>query len=218
MKLSYLIDHLFSPDLIAFDFVDRYGGMVQTINIEVQNGTDKPPKKRYPVSCDATAKDCFNNGLYQHLIPDDSKKSVVYWEEIQPMRQVGLTKAKDYYNRIMRGTARFVFWANLNNLGSDLCKNGLIDILLECEKLFTKKGKVLSGPFENSNFWVLPAGEVEKDIRKVFGRYDYDDLVQYYLYPNDFFAIDVQFELHQCLNSGGSFVMNPSTDCVNTNH
>ena len=45
--------------------------------------------------------------------------------------------------------------------------------------------------------------------------YDYDKLKPYYLYPYDYFAIDVEFNLEQCLSKGGTFTIGADLDCIN---
>jgi hypothetical protein len=214
MKLKHLIDTLLSPEIEALPYVDRYGGLVQTMHMVVDNGTENGVKKRYPVACDVTSRDCTNTGIYQDLIPNDSRKSVVYWEEITPLRNKGTTRTNDFYTKKFVGTARLVFWANLSQLGIDNC-NDLFFAIPQLEKIITKKGKILVGDYEGFQFWIQSLGEAPKNIETIFGKYDYPKTVQYYLYPNDYFAIDVQFELHQCLQKGGTFPDLPAILCPN---
>jgi hypothetical protein len=99
VKLKHLIDTLLSPEISSLPYVDRYGGLVQTMHLIVDNGTDNGVPKRYPVACDVTSRDCTNTGIYQDLIPNDSRKSVVYWEEITPLRNKGVTRTNDFYTK-----------------------------------------------------------------------------------------------------------------------
>jgi hypothetical protein len=105
MKIKYLIDNLISPNIQALDFVDRYASVVKTINISIGDSV-----KRYPIACDVTEQDCANNGRYQDLVPDDSKMSVLYWEELQPMQVSGFTPTKTFKNRVFKGSARLIVW------------------------------------------------------------------------------------------------------------
>lgn len=214
MKLQYLIDSILSAEIIALPFVDRYGGVVQTMQIEIENGTDNPPVKRYPIACDVVGKDCNNTGIYQDLVPDDSKNSVVYWEAIQPMQNVGPTSYKDYHTRKFRGVARLVVWMNIARLGGTGCNTAFFAIA-PLEKILSKKLKALSGEYEGSQIRIQPKGMVAHNVNAVFGKYDYPKLNKYALYPYDYFAIDVTFELDQCLAKGGTFPINPSVDCPN---
>ena len=214
MKIKYLIDTILSPQITALEFADKYAGIVKTINIAVDNQTETGTIKRYPVACNVQGDDCANVGIYGELVPDDTKKSVIYWELIQPMTNTGYTKTKDFFNKRFKGTARLIVWLNLAKLGIDEC-NGAILTLPILEKILTQKGKLLSGVYENSLLWIEPKSLVKQDINTIFGSYDYPKLKNYYLYPYDFFAIDVNFTLEQCLSKGGTFPILPAADCVN---
>ena len=74
MKIRYLIDTILSPEITALSFADKYAGIVKTINIAVDNQTDTGIVKRYPVACNVVNGDCANIGLYNELVPDDTKK------------------------------------------------------------------------------------------------------------------------------------------------
>lgn len=214
MKLKYLIDNFISPRITPLSFVDRYAGIVQTINIAVDNQTDKGEIKRYPVACDVTARDCVNTGIYQELTPDDSKKSVIYWEEIQPMSNSGFTATKTFHEKRFKGTARLVVWMNLAKLGIANCNDAFFAIP-PLEAALTLSGKISGGEYDGFLLRVEPQRMVKHDIQSVFGNYDYPKLKNYYLYPFDFFAIDVSFTLDQCLSKGGTFPVNAPLDCEN---
>ena len=203
MKIKYLIDTILTPKISVLDFVDRYAGIVRTINIAEGNGTETGIIKRYPLACDVTGVDCANVGVYQNLVPDDTKKSVVYWEMISPMSNMGMTKTRDFYRKKFKGTARLVVWLNLAKLGIDNCTDSIL-VLPILEKEITTKGKILGGVYAGDLLWIEPLRMVNQDINTIFGKYDYNKLKNYYLYPFDFFAIDVQFILEQCLSRGGA--------------
>jgi len=213
MKIRYLIDNLISSDILALPFVDKYAGIVRTVTLGVGDGVTSTDKK-FPISCDVTPADCNNPASFQDLVPDDSKKSVIYWEELQPMQVVGYTPTKDYFNRKMQGTARLVVWLNLAKLGQTNC-NTPIQILLELERVITKQLKITGGEFDGNLTWIMPSKIVPSDINTIFGKYTYPTKKNYYLYPFDFFAIDVTFTIYQCLSKGATVVINPSVDCFN---
>jgi len=211
MKIKYLIDTILTPKLTALSFVDRYASIVRTINF---GQTDSGVIKRYPVACDVSAADCENTGLYQDLVPNDNKYSVVYWEMIAPMTNQGFTKTNDFYQKKFRGTARLVVWLNLAKLGIESCTASL-ELIPILEKEITTRGKISGGVFDGSLVWIEPRNMVKQDINTIFGGYDYDKLKNYYLYPFDFFAIDVQFTLEQCLSKGATFTLGTALDCPN---
>lgn len=214
MKIRYLIDTILTPQITALDFADKYAGIVRTINIAVDNQSETGIIKRYPVACNVVNGDCANVGLYNELVPDDTKKSVIYWELIQPMTNAGFTKTNDFYNKRFKGVARLVVWLNLAKLGLDEC-NGAIYTVPILEKILTTRGKIQSGIYQNSLLWIEPKSLVKQDINTIFGGYDYPKIKNYYLYPFDFYAIDVNFTLEQCLSKGGIFPTGAALDCVN---
>jgi len=214
MKIKYLIDTILSPKIQPLDFVDRYAGIVRTINIAEGNGTETGIVKRYPLACNVTGVDCANIGIYQNLVPDDTKKSVIYWEMVSPMQNSGMTKTRDFYRKKFKGTARLVVWLNLAKLGIDNCTDSIL-VLPILEKEITTRGKITGGIYDGDLLWIEPLRMVNQDINTIFGKYDYNKLKNYYLYPFDFFAIDVQFTLEQCLSKGGTFPILPAADCQN---
>ncbi len=214
MKIRYLIDTILSPQITALDFADKYAGIVRTINIAVDNQSETGIIKRYPVACNVVNGDCANVGLYNELVPDDTKKSVIYWELVQPMTNAGFTKTNDFYNKRFKGVARLVVWLNLAKLGLNEC-NGAIYTVPILEKILTTRGKIQSGIYENSLLWIEPKSLVKQDINTIFGGYDYPKIKNYYLYPFDFYAIDVNFTLEQCLSKGGIFPTGAALDCEN---
>ena len=215
MKIKYLIDTILSPKIQTLDFVDRYAGIVRTINIAEGNGTETGIVKRYPLACNVTGVDCANVGIYQNLVPDDTKKSVIYWEMVSPMTNGGMTKTRDFYRKKFKGTARLVVWLNLAKLGIDNCTDSIL-VLPILEKEITTKGKITGGIYDGDLLWIEPLRMVNQDINTIFGKYDYNKLKNYYLYPFDFFAIDVQFTLEQCLSKGGTWPCLLPLDCPNS--
>ena len=114
----------------------------------------------------------------------------------------------------LEGTARLVVWLNLAKLGIENCTDA-VNIIPILEKEITTRGKIMGGIFDGAQLRIQPLRMVNQEINTVFGKYDYNKLKNFYLYPFDFFAIDVQFTLEQCLDKGGTFPVLPAADCVN---
>lgn len=215
MKLQHLIDQILSTELKAEPYIDRYGGVVQTMNFEVSDDQDNSTIKRYPVACDVTGKDCDLAALLYHdLVPNDSRNSVVYWEVITPMVDIGPTGTKIFGERRFRGVARLVVWMNVAKLGGTDCKDAFFAIP-PLEKILTKNLKITGGAYQGMIIRIRPKKMVAHDINSVFGKYTYPKLINYYRYPYDFFAIDVEFTLEQCLLKGGTFPIGAPLDCPN---
>ena len=219
MILQYLIETLLSDELQNLSFVDRYGGIVKPVEIKQQTTTGTK-KSIYPVSTNVSNKDCFNNGFYQNLIPDDSKKSIVYWELLNPMQNTGMTPRVNKFNNIRyRGTARLVVWLNLKELGfvkvepNDI-SNGAIFTLPEISNIISLQGKISGGLFDKDNITIKPNRFI-LDQKAIFNKYTYSQDYNYYLYPYNFFAIDVLFELDTCLKNSFTFPINNPIDCLN---
>tara|TARA_R110002096_G_scaffold135829_5_gene287921 strand:- start:1728 stop:2819 length:1092 start_codon:yes stop_codon:yes gene_type:complete len=130
------------------------------------------------------------------------------------MSNAGMTKQKNFYTKKFKGTARLIVWLNLGKLGISNCTDSF-QIIPIIEKEITTKGKIVGGEFDGAMLWIEPSRMVKQDINTVFGGYDYDKLKNYYLYPFDFFAIDVSFVIDQCLSKGGTFTEGTALDCVN---
>ena len=47
MKIKHLIDILLTPEITALPYVDRYGGIVKTMHLTVDDGTEKGVKKTH---------------------------------------------------------------------------------------------------------------------------------------------------------------------------
>tara|TARA_R100001463_G_scaffold6570_1_gene21347 strand:- start:142 stop:804 length:663 start_codon:yes stop_codon:yes gene_type:complete len=219
MILQYLIESLIKDDLQNLSFVDRYGGIVKPVEIKQQTTTGTT-KSIYPVSTNVNNKDCFNNGFYQHLIPDDSKKSIMYWELINPMQNIGMTPRVNKFNNIRyRGTARLVVWLNLKELGFTITppldvSNGAIFTLPEIINTISLQGKISGGLFDKDNITIKPSKYI-LDQKAIFNKYTYSQDYNYYLYPFNFYAIDVLFELDTCLKNSFQFEVNSAIDCLN---
>ena len=217
MKIPYIIDNLISPKISVLPFIDRYAGVVRTINMGVEDQTNKSVIKRFPVSCGIIGADCANptqTPVYDDLVPNDTKRSVIYWEVIQPMRDIGKTPVGSFYERKLKGVVRLVGWLNLAALGYTGCNDG-IEIVKKLESETITKGKLSGGVFDGDMLWIKPIGEVEQDIDKIFGKYDYPKLKNFYLYPFNFFALDFELLLYQCYKKGVNVPSNPRIDCPN---
>ena len=214
MKIKYLIDTLLSPSINTIQWVDRYAGLVQTIYREEAAANGKTVVKKFPIGCDVTEKDCNNIGIFQDLAPNDKYKSVVYWKEVTPMQNKGKTSTGNRFERKFMGVARLVCWVNKRKLGLDACSS-LAAAVVELENIITTKVKIPGGVFGGRQLWIEPKGQPKKDIKTIFGKYDYNELVNWYVYPFDYFAIDFVFTLDQCLKTDTVLTPLAAADCEN---
>ena len=185
--------------LQALDWVDVYGGLVQTIRIR-QGEAENETYNVFPISCDVSDADCVANQRYQDLVPDDSKASILYFETLNGLQDVGPQQigrgSTNRFRRVFRGAVRLVGWLNMQKLGvtecngADMAVRSILKILNEEYNSFPA-GSLL----ENANLRFNIQRIVPKDHRVIFGRYNYLDSNGYWLYPFDFFAVDLGINL-----------------------
>ena len=97
--------------LQGLPFVDRLAGVVRTVTITGEDGK----RKAFPVACNVTNADC-TAGRYQDLVPDSSRKSVMYFEDGGTVL-TGLLKGDPQF----RSTIRLIGWLNLKKMGLTDC-------------------------------------------------------------------------------------------------
>lgn len=210
MLIQKAID-LISGNFLVLGWVQRYGGVVQTVELDTTKGA-----KRFPVSCNVSEQDCINNQFYQDLVPDSNKLSLLYWEITQGFRDVGavIRQGTDSIRRV-RGSVRVVGWLNGQKLGYKECNLAarasrtiwpIVNQRIESDSL-------VGTEFENGYIQFRPLGEVVKD-KEIFAKYDYENPSRYLLFPYDYFAIDVLVEAS--IYVGCDFVFDPlaEIDCV----
>ena len=190
----------------ALDWVEVYGGLVQTIRMK-QGDAENDVYNVFPISCDVSEADCVENQKYQDLIPDDSKMSIVYFETTTGLQDNGYltikgnSKNKGY--RVFKGNVRLVAWLNSTKLGTDSTCNTSDMAMRSIIKLLNKEFGPNTFPagslFENSYINFNIAGILPKDHRVIFGRYNYLDSNGYWMYPFDFFAIDLSLTINLAL-------------------
>ena len=73
------IAEILKDKIAGLPFVDRITGLVKILSFREtqENGSSK--LKSYPIACNVTAGDCVNTGKYQDLVPNSSKKSVIFF-------------------------------------------------------------------------------------------------------------------------------------------
>ena len=187
--------NLLTPDLIALGWVEFFGGVTQKVTQAMPNSTDGVVYKSFPISCSVTTAQCNNNQRYQQLMPDSSKKSVLYWEITQGLSDVGIFRDNQQI-RILRGKARLVGWLNTQKLGVNYCNAAAYaqrSILPILYKKFTNGGG--NALLEKASIDFFFSQEEKKD-KDIFSQYDYGkDVDAFLLYPYDTFAMNVDITM-----------------------
>lgn len=213
MLIQNALDIL-TNDLTAVNFIElgRFGGVVHTVEQPIKNGNEIV-RKRVPVSCNVSEVDCNTDQFYQDLVPDSDKASVVYWEVLQPFQDTGAFNSIQTYKRNLSGSARLVGWLNTQKLGVKACNTSGMAVRALYD-LLNQRFKITSGELQNSQVQFRVLGEELKNARSIFGAYDYDFTKAFWLYPYDFFAINVEVEMIFSYGCEYEFPIDIPIDCV----
>jgi hypothetical protein len=184
--------------LAGLPFVDLLAGMAQTLTVADPNQDDQAPAvitKRYPVSYDTTGADACA-GVEIPLMPDGSRKSIIYFEDYGIAVTGRLHGLVSYSSNV-----RLICWLNRANLVGDhyteisgRCMAAIVDTLL------TKNPENI-GMFTRL---AVNVARIPPQDAALFGKYTYDETTRQYLRPPfEFFGIDLTATYQapaQCLN------------------
>lgn len=175
-------------DLIEpLSFVDKLTGLVRAVVISEETEAGKK-RKSFPVACNVSAADCTNTSNLKELCPDDSKKSVMYFEENGGSQLIGFEKGNFKY----RAQLRLVGWLNLPKLGVTSCSWSAAAVLNIINVMPLDYFNITGKPYTRCKITGL--NEVNKSAA-IFSKYTYDEAVnQYLIYPLDYFALDITIE------------------------
>ncbi len=183
-------------DIEALDWVEVYGGLVQTVKIR-QPDSNNDVYNIFPISCDVSEEDCNTNQRYQDLIPNSNKRSIVYFEQLTGLVDRGgvrIGNSTNRFRRVYTGTVRLVCWLNMQLLGvnecygSDIYMRSLLKILYQD---LNSNNFPDDSIFKNGDIQIKVQQFVPKDYRVIFGKYNYLESTGYWMYPYDYFAIDL---------------------------
>jgi len=173
-KISYeLVKNLASN----IPFIDKWAGLVKPLRKKVQQ-IDKifPVAINTPVNCDQND--------YTALVPDSSKRSIVYVEQVGSAQVETITSNYEH----MTATIRLVVWYNLDRItdGAYVSEDKLVDQILDwlpkrlSDSLFVGAKQV----------HLLPTGVVYGT--DVVSQYTYNEIKsQFGTHPYGIFAIDL---------------------------
>jgi hypothetical protein len=172
--------------LAGLPFVDLLAGMAQTLTVSDPNQDDQAPAvitKRFPVSYDTIgAGTCAGKEIA--LIPDGSRKSIIYFEDY------GIAVTGRLHGQVAYSSSlRLICWINRANLVGDhyteisgRCMASIVDMLLtknpENVGMFTRLA--------------VNVARIPPQDAALFGKYTYDEPTRQYLRPPfEFFGIDL---------------------------
>jgi hypothetical protein len=189
---NILKDYLIDCDC---DFVDKIGGLVQTVYENIIDKEGNKVQKAYPVSCNFTAEDC-KNGLYNEFTPDSKYKTVIYFEDGGVTLNNRQGKFVCYTSNL-----KLVCWINTILYKADWCGQG-VPCTVGAEIIKKIICCLPQLPVNVTPYVRFSPVIVSEDVRSnsIFSKYTYNELqTQYLLYPFDFFALNIRTEFCICI-------------------
>jgi len=188
------IADLIKEQIQDLNFIDKLAGIVKPVTYTDKAGNSKT----FPVALnDASACD---PGHYTDLVPDSSKISIIYFEDLG----TDVVNAGCRYVDV-EAKIRLVCWVNLAKVNTDYSDANLLKI-----KLLQTIPKRLTNTDWVTKIFVKFAGEEPKD--NLFSAYTYDEKqTQYLMYPFDYFGLNYNVKYSIPMNSEclDNIVLNP---------
>jgi hypothetical protein len=167
-------------------WTERFGGLVKPIVIEEPLYEGGVTRKRFPISCDTTARQCYENERYLDLVPDEKFKSVSYWEQVGDTRIRPLRDVRNKWE--FTASVDFVTWLNLPKLGFEGCNDVSKFVGDAFRAIMQVKDNRITSPFRIDKISIEPILQTQHG-ESVFQQYSYEDKRQLMLYPYGAFAI-----------------------------
>lgn len=178
-------------------WVDKYSGLTRTARRQTVDRDNKRSTQSFPVTIECSADDCWNKSRYKDLVPDSSRKSIVYWEQtgdlpITPLNRKFLSA---------QTSLRLYCWFNLLALGKDDCDFKSLVFAELVRVFYRKKINLEENEFKISNLKLVPLrlNSFDKSLTH-FAKYTYGDLEALFVYPYDFCTIDFELSFTMPVN------------------
>jgi len=190
------------------NFAERVAGIVQTLSMQSKSKDNKTTiTKKYPISCAVVGEDCGEDkSTYKDLIPDSSKRSVMYFEDIGGIQFL----RRERNDLVFEAKIRLVVWLNQQKLGKNECSVSAPIMAHLIAKLQT------TSPFNNPPYTKMSihVAAIAQKNPAIFGKYTYDEAVmQFLMYPFDYFAIDLLVDYSINANCLEDFVVGVPDEC-----
>lgn len=210
--MTDIIIDLIKEDISALHWIDRYAGLVvpATRHIPKKNefGFEDFNTEIFPVAINVDNTRCWENGLYKDLVPDSKYKSVAYWEDISGLQKVGVrTLSKRREIHYYQASLRFVCWVNMKLAGyapGESISPLQIDVINTLNEINIMG---IENPIKIITLRMNVSDILPKDHKAVFGNYSYANDFKLFMYPYDYFALNVKAQLtmdHDCVISSSA--------------
>lgn len=180
--MLYIVEPVLAPKIQALPFIERYGGIAHPMTHAF--GTDT--LKTFPVSMSLTGAQCFEQGKYANLVPDDRYNSVSYLEGLTSPARVTFKDPKSHIATISQA-CKLVVWLNMQRLG----RTSQADVgLMALAAIAALQGNYAISYGGVNGRMEVDQATVRMDKNGAFGGYTYVDKQALFMWPFAFFAIE----------------------------
>lgn len=173
--------------LSGLEYISKAGGLVQTIQKVIPNGTDKPTIKKIPISAVHQApENCdLTEAISVQFIPESKLKGMFYFEDNGSTTD---TSKRHTGLNFWRSRMRLVVWMNQKLINTTYDIEMVAIAMNEMIYRLTRE-KFNSGVFKNI---MVAVSSVASQTSDIFSAYDYNEAeTQFLMPPYDFFALDL---------------------------
>jgi hypothetical protein len=166
-------------------FADLAMGIGQTVEVkELDSNNEVPIRRRFPVGYDEAIKDEAGRVKEINLFPDQSRKSIIFFEDYGVTSIPGIRGAHGFSSSL-----RLLSWMNR----AKLVASGYAEISARCQSAIV--GLLCHQQPQNVSPFIRLKVELTRippQDAALFGRYTFDETVRQYLRPPfEFFGIDL---------------------------
>ena len=180
--MLYIIEPVLAPKIQALPFIERYGGIAHPMTHSF--GTET--LKTFPVSMFLTGAQCFDQGKYANLVPDERYKSVSYLEGLTSPGQITFSDPKSHIATITQ-SIKLVVWLNMAKLG----RTSQADVgLMALAAIAAIQGNYPVNYAGARGRLEVNRATVRMDRSGAFGGYSYTDKQPLFMWPFGFFAVE----------------------------
>ena len=190
-----IIDYII-PDIEALNFSEVVGGVAVPITHKIMSG-DKTTNKTFPAY--KKSQDMCGTGDYISLVPDSSKRSVIYFEDLG---STIVNETSDFLD--MSARVKLIWWLNMKLINEAVNPVDIVKLLLN---VFPK---YIQSVGTSCKIFIYPQSQDQKSAA-IFNRYTYDETMkQYLMYPFDYGAMTFEIRYSVGKSCQQQIAINPS--------
>jgi hypothetical protein len=192
--MVHVIADILKTRLSNLEWIEKFGGLVlPAVQPEYVQGADgakiRTGEKIFPVACETSCAECWDNGVYKYFVPDSGKAAVGFFTDnggssLQQIEGPKLNYLKFTFN------IRFLCWMNLQRLGVEGCTFSAYSSAYVIGQLF---GRYTVAGLLGGSLEVTRIDQLRKDPAMFepfsFAREGADRGL--FLYPYDYFGLTI---------------------------